>query len=146
MKSPLILAALSLSALIPATAYGQSEEPVLTGRAAVERIIGNTLVLAPKEPLPDLTLQSSIYFSPDGRASMQMKASEQMNGTEKAKTEAGKWVIDDQDRLCVVEEGKTLRDRDCIGMTVAGNVVRSVPEEILGDAIATLVEGNPHGL
>lgn len=132
--------------MLPASAYGQSEEPVLTGRAAIERIIGNTLVLAPLEPLPDMTLQSSIYFSPDGRASMQIEASERINGTEKAETETGKWLIDDQDRLCVVEEGKTLRDLDCIGMTVAGNVVRSVPEEVLGDATVTLVEGNPRGL
>ena len=132
--------------MLPASAYGQTEEPVLTGRAAIERIIGNTLVLAPLEPLPDMTVQSFIYFDPDGRASMQIKASERINGTEKTETETGKWSIDDHDRLCVAEEGKTLRDRDCLGMTVTGNTVRSVPEDVLGNASATLVEGNPHGL
>lgn len=132
--------------MLPASAYGQSEEPVLTGRAAIEHIIGNTLVLAPLEPLPEMTVQSFIYFGPDGRASMQMKASERVNGTEKTEAETGKWSIDDQDRLCVVEEGKTLKDRDCLGMTVTGNTVRSVPEDVLGNATVTLVEGNPHGL
>jgi len=146
MKKSIPLGPLALAALLPVSAHGQSEEPALTGRAAIERIIGNTLILAPKKPLPDMTVQSFIYFGPDGRASMQMQARERMNGTEKTEAETGKWSIDDQDRLCVVEEGKTLRDRDCLGMTVTGNTVRSVPEDVLGDAIATLVEGNPHGL
>src|SRR5690606_30068858 len=101
------------------------------------RIIGNTLMLAPKEPLPDMTVQSFIYFAPDGRASMQIKASERVNGTEKTETEAGNWSIDDQDRLCVAEEGKALRDRDCVGMTVTGNNVRSVPEDVFHEATAT---------
>jgi len=146
MKKSVLLASLTLSTLLPASAHGQSEEPVLTGRAAIERIIGNTLVLAPKEPLPDITLQSSIYFSPDGRAGMQIEASERINGAEKTEAETGKWSIDDQDRLCVTEEGKTLRERDCIGMTVTGDTVRSVPEDVLGAATATLTEGNPRGL
>jgi len=146
MKRFVLLASLSLAAMLPASAYGQSEEPALTGRAAIERIIGNTLVLAPREPLPDMTVQSFIYFGPDGRASMQMKASKRVNGTKKTEAETGKWSIDDQDRLCVIEEGKTLRERDCIGMTVTGDTVRSVPEDVFGDATATLVNGNPHGL
>lgn len=146
MKRSVLLTALVLAALLPASAHGQSEEPVLTGRAAVERMIGNTLVLAPKEPLPEMTVQSFIYFDPDGRASMQIKASERMNGTERTETKAGNWWVDDQERLCVVEEGKTLRDRDCLGMRVTGNVVQSVPEGIFHDSIAPIAKGNLHGL
>lgn len=146
MKRPLLLAALSFSALLPATAYGQSEESVLTGRAAIERIIGNTLVLAPKTPGPNLNVKSFIYFSPDGRAAMQMTAGDQANDEENIEIEPGTWSIDDQERLCVVEEGTILKERDCIGLRVTGDTVHSVPEDILDGAIATLLEGNPRGL
>lgn len=146
MKSSPLLAVLSLSALFPASVYGQSEEPVLTGRAAIERIIGNTMILAPAKPHPTLNVRSFVYFSPDGRAVMQMTASDRVDEVEKTETEAGDWSIDDQERLCVVADGTTLRDQDCIGLTVAGSIVRSVPEDVFGGATATLVEGNPHGL
>ena len=46
----------------------------------------------------------------------------------------------------MVEEGKALREEDCTGMRVTGNIVQSVPEKIFGDATATLLEGNPRGL
>lgn len=146
MKHPLLLAVLSLWVLLPASAYGQSEAPVLTGRAAIERIIGNTMLLAPAKPLPTIDVRSYIYFSPDGRTAMQMTARDPANDEKKAETEAGNWSIDDQERLCVVQEGKTLKDRDCIGVRVTGNSVRSVPEDIFEDATATLLEGNPRGL
>lgn len=132
--------------MLPASAYGQSEGPVLTGRAAIERIIGNTLVLAPTKPLPTIKVRSYIYFSPNGRTAMQMTASSQEDQDEMMEQEAGNWSIDDQERLCVVAEGTTLRDQDCIGLRIAGNTVHSVPEDVFDGAIATLLEGNPHGL
>ena len=146
MKHPIPFAVLSLSAVFPASAHGQSEAPVLTGRAAIERIIGNTMLFAPAKPFPTIKVRSFIYFSPDGRTAMQMTASDPANEEEKAETEAGNWSIDDQERLCVVQEGKTLKDRDCIGVRITGNSVRSVPEDIFEDATATLLEGNPRGL
>lgn len=147
MKSPLLFVALSLSALLPASAHGQSEEPVLTGRAAIERIIGNTMVLAPTKPLPTIDVKSFIYFSPDGRSAMQMTASDPANEEEtEAETEAGNWSIDDQERLCVVQQGKTLKDGDCIGVRVTGNTIHSVPEDVFDGATATLLEGNPRRL
>ena len=146
MKRPLLLAALSLSVLFPAGALGQAEEPVLTGHAAIERIIGNTMVLAPTTPLPTVSVKSFIYFSPDGRAAMQITASSQADKEERAENEAGNWSIDDQERLCVVEEGTTLREQDCIGVRVTGNTVHSVPEDIFDGATATLLEGNPREL
>lgn len=146
MKKSILLGPLALAALLPISAHGQPEEPVLTGREAIERIIGNTIVLAPTKPLPTLAVRSFIYFSPDGRAAMQIAASERADEEEKTETRTGSWSIDDQERLCVVEEGKALREEDCTGMRVAGNIVQSVPEKIFGDATATLVEGNLRGL
>lgn len=146
MKRTLLLAPLSFLVLFPGGASGQTDEPVLTGRAAAERIIGNTMVLTPTNPNPTISLKSLIYFSPDGRAAMQITASDPATEDEKTETEAGNWSIDDQERLCVVEEGDTLRDRDCVGMRVTGNIVQSVPEDVLDGATATLVEGNPYGL
>lgn len=46
----------------------------------------------------------------------------------------------------MVQEGKTLKDRDCIGVRVIGNIVHSVPEDIFDGTTATLLEGNPRGL
>lgn len=132
--------------LLPVSAHGQSEEPVLTGRAAIERIVGNTLVLAAKTPSPNLDVKSFVYFSPDGRAAMQMTANDQANEEENIDVEAGNWSIDDQERLCVGEEGATLREQDCIGLRVTGDTVHSVPEDVLDGAVATLLEGNPRGL
>lgn len=146
MKSPLLFVALSLSALLPASAHGQSDEPVLTGRAAIERIIGNTMVLVPTAPLPTINVKSFIYFNPDGRAVMQMTASDRADEAEKTETRAGNWSIDAQERLCVVDEATTLREQDCIGVRVTGNTVRAVPEDVFDGATATLLEGNPRGL
>ncbi|MBM0171116.1 hypothetical protein [Altererythrobacter sp. C41] len=83
MKKSLLLAPLALSLLLPVSAHGQSKEPTLTGREAIERIIGNTIVLAPTKPLPTLAVRSFIYFSPDGRAAMQIAASERADEEEK---------------------------------------------------------------
>lgn len=146
VKRSVLLSPLVLAALLPVSAHGQSEEPTLTGREAIERIIGNTIVLAPTKPLPTLAVRSFIYFSPDGRAAMQTAASERAEEEEKTETRTGNWSIDDQERLCVVEEGKILRKEDCTGVRVTGNIVQSVPEKIFGDATATLLEGNPRGL
>ena len=132
--------------LLPASAHGQSEEPVLTGRMAIERIIGNTLVLTPAKPDPAINIKSFAYFSPDGRAAMQITVSDPASTAEKKTSEEGDWSIDDQGRLCVVKEGGIVGDHDCAGMTVTGNTVRSMPKYIFEGAIVTLVEGNPHGL
>lgn len=144
MKRPVLLAVLAV--LLPASTYGQSETPILTGRAAIERISGNTIVLAPAMPMPTLAVRAFIYFSPDGRAIMQMSTGERASDERIAETRTGSWSIDDQDRLCVVEEGKALREEDCIGVRIAGDTVHSEPESVFRDTIATLLEGNPRGL
>lgn len=129
--------------LLPASAQGQPEEPVLTGRAAIERIIGNTLVLAPAGDTP-FALEVIMYFAPDGRAASRVLANGVANEEESM---TGKWSIDEQERLCVVENGKDLKaERDCIGMVVTGDTVSSVPEDIFRDVRATIAEGNLHGL
>ncbi|RIV78157.1 hypothetical protein [Pelagerythrobacter aerophilus] len=143
MKRPLLLASMGLSALIPASAYGQAEEPTLAGRAAIERIAGNTIVLTPESEAP-FALEVVMYFASDGRAVSRMSANGVAN---EAESLVGKWSIDDQERLCVVEDGKDLKsDRDCIGIVVTGNTVRSVPEDIFRGLHATIAEGNPSKL
>lgn len=146
MKRPLLLASLGLSVLLSTSAYGQSQGPVLTGHAAIERIIGNTMVFIPKESIPAIDVKSLIYFNPDGRATMRIIANGQPGEAEKTEIETGTWSIDDQERLCVVSEGNTLRETDCIGLTVKGDTVSSTPDDTLHRATVTLVKGNPYGL
>lgn len=139
MKKHLLLMALSISALFPVSVQAQSEEPVLTGRAAIERIIGNTTILAPTTQPPS-SGKSFIYFSPDERATVQ----NEIAGA--AHSETGHWSIDDQERLCMKEEGTALKEIDCIGITIMGNTLHSVPANIFFGMTAKLAEGNLRGL
>ena len=142
MKRALLLPGLCLAALVPADAQAQAAEPALEGKAATERIIGNTLVLSGTAPSVE-GMAIVIYFDPDGRAASQLvKDGRPVDG----ERDEAAWSVDDQERLCVVEDGRTLRDRDCIGPLVTGDTVRSTPEEAFAGITVTLVSGNPHDL
>lgn len=127
--------------MFPSGAYGQSTaSTTLTGREAVDHVIGNTLVYSDPD-LKDILVV--MHFKPDGRAVMQTMA----NGvaSEVGRRE-GVWSIDDQERLCVVEDERSPVDEDCLGMTITGNVVHPVPDGLFGEATITLVKGNSHKL
>lgn len=142
MKRALLLPGLFLAALIPADAHGQSAEPAFEGKAAIQRIIGNTLLLSGVAPSVE-GMAIAIYFDPDGRAASQLMKDGRPVDDER---DEAAWSVDDQERLCVVEDGRTLRDKDCIGPIVMGDTVRSTPEEAFAGMAVTLVRGNPHDL
>ena len=143
MKRLFAFTCASLFALTPAVASGQAET-ALTGQAALDGIIGNTLHLAPKEELP-FSLEIIVYFAPNGRAFMRELINGEINDPRGGTP--SHWSIDDQERLCVVDEGKTPRpERDCLGMMVTGDSVQSVPPKEFKDLRVTIVEGNPYEL
>ncbi len=142
MKRFFAVVCASLLALPPVVASSQSETTV-EGRAALERVTGNTLHLSPKKELP-LPVEVVMYFSPDGRAIVRGLIDGELSETREAPAQ---WSIDDQDRLCVVDEGKAKEpERDCLAMEVTGDNVQSVPENVFGGLTVTILQDNPYEL
>lgn len=146
MNRCMLLSLLAISAFWSAGALAQSGDALLTGRAAIDRIVGNTMVLIPKETGLGKDLKSLVYLMPDGRAAFKTQAGDGKGGQRDVEAWEGRWSVDDQERLCVSKADHAPRDRDCLGLTIKGNSIYSVPADAFSNSIATLETGNPYGL
>ena len=113
----------------------------LTGRAAAERMIGNTLIAS--DPPASESKQSHgmdlLYFAPDGTGRMRA-------GTPQKDEESIKWLIDEQGRVCLITHHEAPADAICAAATITGNHVALQYDSHNEKMTVTLVDGNPYGL
>lgn len=149
MKRTLFLACLMLSTMHPSTALSQAPS-TLTGRDAADRFIGNSMVIRERESdayLADFVFV--IYFEPGGRAAVRVTLighTGELDPDEAGWDDEASWLIDDQRQICVIYDGAEPSYGDCLAVTVTGNEVHSVQEDIFHDMRVTLVEDNPYQL
>nr|WP_314466408.1 hypothetical protein [uncultured Novosphingobium sp.] len=131
-----ILAAASLPALT------DGEDPAaLTGRAAVERLAGNTL----EEDDSQLPGEHVIFLKPGGIARMR----EHGQGH---KVMQQRWAISPEGLLCVSERrakdvgGPENRDSECASISISGDRVEMSVPDLDEPLTARLLPGNPYKL
>ena len=120
-----------------ATSPAPAPAGAITGAAAMNALIGNTLVLSSESSKPEEQL--ALYFLADGT----------VKGAEGNRPKTGKWTLTGN-KLCVMDSNKEEpRPRDCVDLAVAGDDVTLTVTLSGGktDAIrGKILKGNPRNL
>ncbi|MFC4256299.1 hypothetical protein GRI97_10775 [Altererythrobacter xixiisoli] len=116
--------------------------PELSGMDAVERLIGNTLVVT-------MTFEAD---KPPYKVFMHLKEDRSALATTdlNAKAQRRVWFIDDRGELCFAEDVARLVSNDCIRLEITGDTVVLLDDDKRSDEEpwiqVELLPGNPYGL
>lgn len=134
--------AASPSATTPGIRLAQSPSPTpapaqgaLTGSAAMNALVGNTLVLSESGKPEE---QIALYFLADGT----------VKGAAGNRSRTGKWTVSGT-KLCIADENKEPRPQDCAELTVEGEGVTLTTTHSGGKTNALrgqILKGNPRNM
>lgn len=126
-----ILAAASVSVIA-----GSEEPPALTGRAAVEKLAGNTV----EEDDTQFPGELVIFLKPNGIARMREHGEGQ-------KVTQQKWRISEDGLLCVFEKpSQANHDTECASISITGDRVEMSVPDLDEPLTGRLLPGNPYKL
>lgn len=131
--------AVSAAAFSPAEQTEQTEKagPWLTGKAAVDRLVGNTMVIALSEPAWEVQ-EGKLYLRADGTAVW-------VNIQKGAEPFAVRWRLNGENQLCLDGMPEGFQDDKCQAVEIRGHSIRFRDAESTSEGILTirLVSGNP---
>lgn len=128
---------LALLAAASLPLFAESEDAsALTGRAAVEKLAGNTL----EEDDSQLPGEHVIFLKPNGIARMREHGENQ-------KVMQQRWTISPDGLLCVSEKrAQENRDSECASISITGDRVEMSVPDLDEPLTARLLPGNPYKL
>lgn len=129
-----------LGALLLAAVPAHAETSEISGRAAIDRLLGNTLVSTPIDPMMEVQ-DGLLLLRADGTAAW-------VNIGVGDTAKEVRWTVDERDWLCIAGFDDVLVDDACTGIVIAGDEVTMLQDDSSSEGRLTirLEKGNSRGL